>query len=91
MARLPLRGIVSQNFKDVDKSSRYHFSWSNFKRENDLFQSNLSYVDPEFFEMFSFEFIKGDPKALKMLAVYSSTIKWPSGCLDQQRKHLEKR
>ena len=62
---LPLRGIVSQNFKDVDKSSRYHFSWSNFKREDDLFQSNLSYVDPEFFEMFSFEFIKGDPKALK--------------------------
>ena len=62
---LPLRGIVSQNFKDVDKSSRYHFSWSNFKRVDDLFQSNLSYVDPEFFEMFSFEFIKGDPKALK--------------------------
>jgi putative ABC transport system permease protein len=64
-APLPLRGIVSQNFKDVDKSSRYHFSWSNFKRENELFQSNLSYVDPEFFDMFSFEFIKGDPKALK--------------------------
>ena len=64
-APLPLRGIVSQNFKDVDRSSRFHFSWSNFKREDDLFQSNLSYVDPEFFEMFSFEFIKGDPKALK--------------------------
>ena len=64
-APLPLGGIVSQNFKDVDKSSRYHFSYSNFKREDDLFQSNLSYVDPEFFEMFSFEFIKGDPKALK--------------------------
>ena len=64
-APLPLRGIVSQNFKDVDKSSRFHFSWSNFKREDDLFQSNLSYVDPEFFEMFSFEFINGDPKALK--------------------------
>jgi len=64
-APLPLRGIVSQNFKDVDRSSRYHFSWSNFKREDDLFQSNLSYVDPEFFEMFSFEFIKGDAKALK--------------------------
>jgi len=61
---LPLGGIVEQNFKDVDKSSRYHFSYSNFKRENDLFESNLSYVDPEFFEMFSFEFMKGDPRAL---------------------------
>ena len=29
-APLPLRGIVSQNFKDVDRSSRFHFSWSNF-------------------------------------------------------------
>jgi ABC-type antimicrobial peptide transport system permease subunit len=62
---LPLGAIVDQNFKDVDKSSRYFFSWSNLKREDDLFSSNLSYVDPDFFDMFSFEFIKGDPKELK--------------------------
>jgi putative ABC transport system permease protein len=64
-APLPLKTIVQQNLKDVDKSTRYFFSWSNFKREDDLFESNLSYVDPEFFQMFSFEFIKGDPKALE--------------------------
>lgn len=64
-APLPLGTIVDQNFKDVDKSSRFYHSWSNFKREDDLFQSRLNYVDPEFFEMFSFDFIKGDPKALK--------------------------
>jgi putative ABC transport system permease protein len=64
-APLPLGGIVDQNFKDVERSSRYFFSWSNFKREDDLFPSHLSYVDPDFFEMFSFEFIKGDPKGLK--------------------------
>ena len=64
-APLPLRGIVTQNFKDVDKSTRFHPSWSNFKREDDLFQANLSYVDPEFFEMFTFDFVAGDPKALK--------------------------
>jgi ABC-type antimicrobial peptide transport system permease subunit len=62
---IPLKRIVDQNFKDVDKSSRYHFSYSNFKRDDDLFASNLGYVDPEFFDMFSFEFINGDPKALK--------------------------
>lgn len=50
--------------KDVDKSSRYFFSWSNFKKADDLFESQLSYVDPEFFEMFSFEFVKGNPKDL---------------------------
>lgn len=64
-APLPLGTVIDQNFKDVDKSSRFFYSWSNFKREDDLFQSRLSYVDPEFFEMFSFEFIKGDPKELK--------------------------
>ncbi len=64
-APLPLRTIIDQNFNDVEKSTRFFFSWSNFKREDDLFQSNLAYVDPDFFEMFSFDFIKGDPKALQ--------------------------
>ena len=64
-APLPLGTVVEQNFKDVDKSSRFFYSWSNFKREDDLFQSKLSYVDPDFFEMFSFEFIVGDPKEIK--------------------------
>lgn len=63
-APLPLRTIIHQNFNDVEKSTRFFFSWSNFKREDDLFQSNLAYVDPDFFEMFSFDFINGDPKAL---------------------------
>ncbi|HKZ36659.1 MAG TPA: ABC transporter permease, partial [Chryseolinea sp.] len=64
-APLPLGTVVEQNFKDVDKSSRFFYSWSNFKRDDDLFQSKLSYVDPDFFEMFSFEFIVGDPKEIK--------------------------
>src|SRR5688572_16054453 len=67
-APLPIGSIVQQTFKDVDKSARYYYSWSNLKREEDLFQSHLSYVDPEFFEMFSFEFIKGEPKALRDLS-----------------------
>src|SRR3989337_4470264 len=37
-APLPLGTIVDQNFKDVAKSSRFFHSWSNFKREEDLFQ-----------------------------------------------------
>jgi putative ABC transport system permease protein len=62
---LPLGAIVDQTFKDVDKSSRYFFSWSNFKKEDDLFPSRLAYVEPEFFEMFTFDFIEGDSKSLK--------------------------
>src|SRR5258708_3267302 len=64
-APLPLGEIVDKTLKDVDGSSRYVHSWSNFKLEDDLFASNLTYVDPEFFELFSFDFISGSPSALK--------------------------
>jgi putative ABC transport system permease protein len=61
---LPLGNIVAQGISDVEVSSRFSQSQSNFKRETDLFPSNLSYVDPDFFKMFTFEFIDGDPKNL---------------------------
>ncbi|HYF66901.1 MAG TPA: ABC transporter permease [Ohtaekwangia sp.] len=55
----PLANVVKQNIKDVDQSTRLFFSWSNFKKEDDLFASKLAYVDPEFFSMFTFEFLAG--------------------------------
>lgn len=61
----PLTGIIQQNIKDVDKSTRFHFSYSNLKREDDLFESRLAYVDPDFFEMFTFEFLTGKPSEIK--------------------------
>lgn len=64
-APLPLGKVVSENIKDVDKVSRYHFSWSDFKREDDLFDSRLSYVDPAFFDLFTFDFIAGGPGEMK--------------------------
>nr|HPH46189.1 ABC transporter permease [Chryseolinea sp.] len=61
----PLGDVVDKTFQDVDKSTRYLHSYSNFKRDNDLFSANLSYVDPDFFQIFSFEFISGNPADLK--------------------------
>jgi ABC-type transport system, involved in lipoprotein release, permease component len=61
---LPLSGVINQNVKDVGRSTRYFNSWSNFKIEDDLFPSSLAYVDPHFFEMFSYEFIAGSPSAI---------------------------
>lgn len=60
-APLPLGEIVDKTFHDVDRSTRYIYSESNFKREHDLFSANLSYVDPDFFQMFSWEFVAGNP------------------------------
>lgn len=56
---LPVGEIVNETFQDVKHSSRYYHSRSTFKREHDLFPSNLTYVDPDFFRMFSFDFISG--------------------------------
>ncbi|HMG88982.1 MAG TPA: ABC transporter permease, partial [Chryseolinea sp.] len=61
---LPLGNIVAHTIPDVELSSRFSQSQSNFKRLTDLFPSNLSYVDPEFFQLFTFEFIAGDPKSI---------------------------
>ncbi len=58
-APFPLGDLVDKTFPDVDQSSRYFHSWSNFKLEDDLFPANISYVDPEFFQLFSFELLAG--------------------------------
>jgi len=64
---MPLASVV-KTIKDVDKSSRFYFSWSNFKREDDLFEAKLSYVDPDFFDMFTFDFIVGDARGIRDLS-----------------------
>ncbi len=61
---LPLGSIGDKTLSDVELSSRYNQSRSNLKRDTDLFPSSLSYVDPEFFELFTFEFIAGNSKSL---------------------------
>jgi ABC-type antimicrobial peptide transport system permease subunit len=63
-APFPLGDLVDKTFPDVDQSTRYYHSWSNFKLEDDLFPANLNYVDPEFFQLFSFEILAGNPADL---------------------------
>jgi putative ABC transport system permease protein len=62
---LPLGGTVSQNIADVNATSRYAFSYSDLKREDDVFPANMAYVDPDFFAMFSFDFLSGGPEGLR--------------------------
>lgn len=61
----PVAGMIEQNIKDVDNHSRFHFSWSDLKKEDDVFDAKLAYVDPEFFEMFTFNFLAGKPGDIK--------------------------
>ena len=57
---LPLGDIVRSAVPGVNKSTLYVASSSNFKHGDDLFTANLTYVDPDFFQMFTFEFIAGN-------------------------------
>lgn len=62
---LPLGAVVKQNIPDAELVTRLNRSWSNFKVEDNLFPGGVAYVDPDFFSMFSFEFINGSAASLK--------------------------
>ncbi|MBT1704014.1 ABC transporter permease [Chryseosolibacter indicus] len=61
----PLGEVIRHNISDVDKVVRINHSWSNFKVEDNLFPGQLGYADADLFNVFSFEFISGNPDELK--------------------------
>jgi putative ABC transport system permease protein len=61
----PLGAIIKQSMPDADKVVRMTWSWSNFKLEDNLFPGRLAYVDNDFFDVFTFEFINGNPADIK--------------------------
>lgn len=62
---VPLGNVIRQNIPDVEKAVRLSWSFSNFKVNDDLFPAELTYADPEFFEVFSFEMTHGSSAAMK--------------------------
>lgn len=61
---LPLGETIRQNIKDVDMLSRVSGSWMSMKLGDENFNTYAGYVDPEFFRMFSVEFIEGSSAAM---------------------------
>lgn len=61
----PIGNVIRQNMPDVNHVVRMSWSWSNLKKEDDLFPVWLAYADPEFFSVFSFSFMAGKPADLK--------------------------
>jgi putative ABC transport system permease protein len=58
-APVALGNAIKRNITDVDKVVRFSPDGGNFRINNELFSSNLTYVDPGFFSLFTFEFIEG--------------------------------
>lgn len=57
---IALGNAIRSNVSDIDAVVRYSPGGGNFRVGDELFQSNLSNVDPDFFNLFTFEFIEGD-------------------------------
>ncbi len=57
---IALGNAIKQNVGDVDAVVRYSPGGANFRIGEELFASNVTNVDPEFFKLFTFEFIEGN-------------------------------
>lgn len=61
---LPLGEVIRQNVKDVELVSRTSFSWMNMRLGDEVFSTNGCYVDPDFFKMFTIDFLHGSAGAM---------------------------
>lgn len=59
-APIALGNAIKQNIPDVDEVIRYTPEGGNFRVKTELFTSDINYVDPPFFKLFTFEFIEGN-------------------------------
>lgn len=57
---IALGNAIKQNVSDVDAVVRYSPGGGNFRIGDDLFQTNVTNVDPGFFNLFTFQFKEGD-------------------------------
>jgi putative ABC transport system permease protein len=59
-APIALGNAIKQNVPDVDEVIRYTPEGGNFRIKTELFSSDINYVDPAFFKLFTFEFVEGN-------------------------------
>jgi len=62
---LPLGDAIRQNVGDIDNAVRYSPTEANFRLGDEIFDTGVSYVDKDFFNVFTFDFKEGDSKDLK--------------------------
>jgi cell division protein FtsX len=62
---MPLAEVARANVKDITHITRYMPQYSDMRIGDEIFDNTLSYVDPDIFSMFTFEFIGGDPMSIK--------------------------
>jgi ABC-type antimicrobial peptide transport system permease subunit len=61
---LPLGTAIKENIPELEEVVRYHPTGGNIRIEEDLFNTNITYVDEKFFEVFSFPLKYGNSNEL---------------------------
>jgi len=62
---LPLGHTIRESISQIDQVIRYYPADGNFKVGDDLFNTWIAAVDPEFFEVFTVDLLTGDKSLLK--------------------------
>lgn len=62
---IPLAEVARANIKDITAQSRYSTSYTDVRIGDEIFDNQMSFVDPDLFNMFTFEFIHGDPESIR--------------------------
>jgi len=62
---MPLPEIVRANIQDVTHVARYVPDYADVRIGDEVFDNYTGYVDADLFQMFTFEFIEGDPMSIK--------------------------
>ncbi len=57
----PLGEIIRTSLGQVSQTARVQFMGGNFRVNDQLFRTSISTVDEDFFRMFTFQFLMGDP------------------------------
>lgn len=67
---MALGNLITQNVKEVEVVVRYVPSGGDFRIKEELFSNDLAFVDPGFFELFTYEFLEGDGKLTDKAKIY---------------------
>ena len=59
-----LGNAIKENVPDVQALTRYYPANGDFRIGDDIFSEAIQYVDPSFFDMFTFEFVDGSGQAI---------------------------
>jgi len=67
---MALGNVIAQNVKEAERVIRYSPGAANLRIGEELYNNDLGFVDPGFFDLFTFQFLEGDGKLTDKTKIY---------------------